>query len=52
MFFFKSKPCENDLFYVDVCVTMVIHAMGASIHATLGSTIIATSWNVPVLTIV
>jgi hypothetical protein len=48
MCFFKSKPCDNDLFYVDVCMTMVIHAMGASIHATLGSTIIAMSWNVHV----
>jgi hypothetical protein len=43
MCFFKSKPCDHDLLYLDACVKIVIHAMGASIHAIVGSAIISTS---------
>jgi hypothetical protein len=52
MCFFKSKPCDHNFIYVHACVPMGIHVMDASIHATVGSTIIATLWNAPILTIV
>jgi hypothetical protein len=39
MCFLKTMFCEHDLVYVDACVSMLRHAMGASMHATVGSTI-------------